>query len=92
MRMTKNFPFRHFKTSPGIIRLAVMLYVCFPLSLRNLEDFIHKRGIDVSHDTVRFLWSCFRRIAYSFKLGYQQSDASSHSSDGTVLIRLTAPA
>ncbi|MDG1103234.1 MAG: IS6 family transposase, partial [Ascidiaceihabitans sp.] len=32
--MTKQSPFRYFKTSPDIIRLAVMLYVRFPLSLR----------------------------------------------------------
>ena len=35
--MTKHSPFRYFKTSPEIIRLAVMLYVRFPLSLRNVE-------------------------------------------------------
>jgi hypothetical protein len=33
--MTQRSPFRHFKTSPKIIRLAVMLYIRFPLSLRN---------------------------------------------------------
>jgi hypothetical protein len=27
--MTKSNPFRHFKTSPEIIRLAVMIYFCF---------------------------------------------------------------
>ena len=32
--------------SPEIIRLAVMLYVRFPLSLRNVEDLLHERGID----------------------------------------------
>jgi len=31
-------PFRYFKTSPEVIRLAVMLYVKYPLSLRNVED------------------------------------------------------
>jgi len=36
-RMTKHSPFRYFKTSPEIIRLAVMLYVRFPLSLRYVE-------------------------------------------------------
>ena len=36
--MTKRSPFKYFKTSPEIIRLAVMLYVRFPLSLRNVED------------------------------------------------------
>ena len=33
----KRNPFRYFKTSPEIIRLAVMMYVRFPLSLRNVE-------------------------------------------------------
>ena len=32
--MTQRSPFRYFKTSPEIIRLAVMLYIRFPLSLR----------------------------------------------------------
>ena len=36
--MKKRSPFRYFKTSPEIIRLAVMLYVRFPLSLWNVED------------------------------------------------------
>ncbi len=52
--MTKRSPFRYFKTSPEIIRLAVMMYVRFPLSLRNVEDLLHERGIDGSHETVRF--------------------------------------
>jgi len=52
-------PFRYFKTSPEIIRLAVMLYVRFPLSLRNVEDLLHERGIEVSHETVRFWWNRF---------------------------------
>ncbi|MEM6357611.1 MAG: IS6 family transposase [Pseudomonadota bacterium] len=52
-------PFRYFKTSPEVIRLAVMLYVRFPLSLRNVEDLLHERGIDVSHETVRFGWNRF---------------------------------
>ena len=47
-------PFRYFRTSPEIIRLAVMMYVRFPLSLRNVEDLLHERGIEVSHETVRF--------------------------------------
>ena len=44
--MTKRNPFRYFKTSPEIIRLAVMLCVRFPLSLRNVEDLMHEREID----------------------------------------------
>jgi putative transposase len=57
--MTKPSPFRYFKTSPEIIRLAVMMYVRFPLSLRNVEDLLHERGIDISHETVRFWWNRF---------------------------------
>ena len=57
--MTKRSPFKYFKTSPEIIRLAVMLYVRFPLSLRNVEDLLHERGIEVSHETVRFWWHRF---------------------------------
>ncbi len=59
MRMRKHSPFRYFKTSPEIIRLAVMLYVRFPLSLRNVEDLLHERGIEISHETVRFWWNRF---------------------------------
>ena len=58
-RMTKHSPFRYFETSSEIIRLAVMLYVRFPLSLRNVEDLLHERGIDISHETVRFWWNRF---------------------------------
>ena len=31
-----------------------MMYVRFPLSLRNVEDLLHERGIDISHKSVRF--------------------------------------
>ncbi len=57
--MTKPAAFKYFKTSPEIIRLAVMLYIRFPLSLRNVEDLLHERGIDVSHETVRYWWNRF---------------------------------
>jgi len=51
---TKLSPFRYFKRSPEIIRLAVMMYIRFPLSLRNVEDLLHERGIAIFHETVRF--------------------------------------
>jgi putative transposase len=57
--MTKRSPFKYFKTSPEIIRLAVMMYIRFPLSLRNVEDLLHERGIDICHETVRFWWHRF---------------------------------
>jgi putative transposase len=57
--MTKRSPFRYFKASPEIIRLAVILYIRFPLSLRNVEDLLQERGIDVSHEAVRYWWHRF---------------------------------
>ena len=57
--MTKTDPFKGFHSSPEIIRLAVMMYVRFPLSLRNVEDLLHERGIDISHETVRYWWNRF---------------------------------
>jgi len=57
--MIKRNPFRYFNTSPEVIRLAVMLYIRFPLSLRNVEDLLHERGIEISHETVRFWWNRF---------------------------------
>ncbi|WP_435138911.1 IS6 family transposase [Pseudopelagicola sp. nBUS_19] len=57
--MTKPDIFKYFKTSPQIIRLAVMMYVRYPLSLRNVEDLLHERGIEISHETVRFWWNRF---------------------------------
>ena len=52
-------PFRYFKTSPEVIRLAVMMYVRFPLSLRQVEDLLHERGIDICHETARAWWNRF---------------------------------
>jgi len=47
-------PFRYFNSSPEIIRLTVMMYIRYPLSLRQVEDLLSERGIDVCHETVRF--------------------------------------
>ncbi|RVU03276.1 IS6 family transposase [Novosphingobium umbonatum] len=58
MQPTPN-PFRYFNSSPEVIRLVVMMYVRFPLSLRNVEDLLFERGIDICHETVRFWWNRF---------------------------------
>ena len=52
-------PFRCFNSSPEVIRMAVMLYVRYPLSLRNVEDLLSERGVDICHETVRFWWNRF---------------------------------
>ena len=41
--------FRYFNSSPEVFRLVVMMYVRFPLSLRNVEDLVAERGVDICH-------------------------------------------
>jgi putative transposase len=48
--------FRYFNSSPEMVHLAVMMYIRYPLSLRQVEDLLLERGIDFCHETVRF-WS-----------------------------------
>jgi putative transposase len=45
-------PFRYFNSSPAVIRLVVMIYVRYPLSLRNVEDLLAERGIHISHEGI----------------------------------------
>src|SRR5579871_4439976 len=52
-------PFRYFDSSPEVIRLVVMMYVRYPFSLRNVEDLLFERGIDICHETVRLWWNPF---------------------------------
>ena len=52
-------PFRYFNNSPEVIRSAVMLYVRYPLSLRQVEDLLFERGINICHETVRYWWNRF---------------------------------
>lgn len=58
MSKAKN-PFRYFHSSPDIIRMVVMLYVRYPLSLRNVEDLLFERGYDLCYETVRLWWNRF---------------------------------
>jgi len=60
--MKNHNPFRYFKTSSEVIRLAVMMYIRYPLSLRNVEDLLHERGINICHETVRYWWNRFGPI------------------------------
>jgi len=55
-------PFRYFNSSPEVIRLAVLMYMRFPLSLRNVEDLLFERGIDICHESIRMFWNRFGPI------------------------------
>jgi putative transposase len=52
-------PFRYFNSSPEVIRLVVMMYIRYPLSLRQVEDILFERGIDICYETVRYWWNRF---------------------------------
>ena len=58
-RAKPDSPFRYFKSTPEVIREVVMLYIRFPLSLRNVEDLLFERGYDLCHETVRLWWNRF---------------------------------
>jgi putative transposase len=49
-----RFAFCDFKTAPEINRLAMMIYIRFPLSLHNGDDLLHEHRIGISHETVRY--------------------------------------
>ena len=56
-RAKPDSPFRCFNSLAEVIRLVVMMYMRYPRSLRNVEDLLHERGIDISHETARFWWN-----------------------------------
>ncbi len=74
--MSQINPFKYYKTSPEIIKLAVMYYIRYPLSLRQVEDILHELGIDVCHETVRYWWNKFGAL-FSKEVKKQESSAKS---------------
>ena len=52
-------PFRYFDSAPEVIRLVVQMYVRYPMSVRNVEEMLAERGIDICHETVRLKWNRF---------------------------------
>jgi len=74
--MTTCSPFKYFKTSPEIIRLAVMYYIRYPLSFRQVEDILHERGVDICYETVRF-W--VERFGSKFAREIRKNRAGQHS-------------
>jgi transposase-like protein len=56
--------YRRHRFPIDVIQQAVWLYFWFPLSFRDVEDLLAKRGIDVSYETVR-RWSVKFGLAYA---------------------------
>ena len=70
--------FRYFKNSPEVIRLAVMMYIRYPLPIRQVEDLLFERGIDICHETVRFWWNRFGPI-FAAEIRKRRVDHRSYS-------------
>ncbi len=75
-------PFRYFNSSPEIIRLTVMMYIRYPLSLRQVEDLLFERSIDLCHEGIVTLTggmrenSCHLLFKPPQPLFFQTSNAS----------------
>ena len=76
--MSRQNPFKYYKTSPEIIKLAVMYYIRYPLSLRQVEDILHERGIDICHETMRYWWNKFGSMKSLQKFISMQSVFQNH--------------
>src|SRR5665811_759781 len=77
-------PFRYFNSSPEVIRLTVMMYIRYPLSLRQVEDILFERGIDICHETIRFL-------VESLRSDVRQRDQKTSYSDSIIFALALAP-
>ena len=49
----------HSNSPSEVIRLTAMIYIRYPLSLRQVEDLLLERGIDICNEAVRFCWNPF---------------------------------
>jgi putative transposase len=58
-----------------------MLYILFPLSLRNVEDLHQERGIEISHETLRYWWNRFGPIFAAEIWGKRLSSRARRRSD-----------
>jgi len=74
--LTDENPFHHFNSSPEEIRVTVMVSVHYPSSLRQVEDLLFERGIDICHGTVRLWWNRFGPV---FAAEIQKRRVQSHS-------------
>jgi transposase-like protein len=52
-RCMKPISFKRHRFPPDVIRLGIWLYYRFTLSLRDVEDLLAERGIDVTYETVQ---------------------------------------
>lgn len=52
-KMAKGLSFKRHRFPPAVIRHAVWLYLRFTLSLRDVEEMLAHRGVEVSYETIK---------------------------------------
>ena len=75
--MNKTNLYKYLKTSPEIISLAVMYYIRYPLSYRQVEDILYERGIDTCHETIRY-WVERFDLEHAAKISYKRKGYQSN--------------
>ena len=70
----KSVSYARFQYPPTVIQHAVWLYLRFNLSLRDVEDLLAERGLDVSYETIR-RWVARFGTAYARRLRARRSKA-----------------
>ncbi len=84
----KPISFKRHRFRPDTIRLAVRLYFRFSLSLRDVEEMLAERGIDVSYETIRCWANKFGpAIAANIRRARPRADAVWHLDEMVVKIR-----
>jgi putative transposase len=83
-----SLSYRRHRFPIDVIQQAVWLYLQFSLSLRNIEDLLAQRGIDVSYETVR-RWSVKFGLAYARKLRHSHPRADVHWHLDEVFFRIS---
>lgn len=84
----KPISYKRHRFPPAIIRQAVWLYYRFTLSLRDVEDLLAKRGIDVSYETIRCWTMKFGpAIAANLRRSRARADSVWHLDEMVVRIR-----
>lgn len=82
-----SISFKRHRFPPDIIRLAVWLYLRFTTSLRDVEEMLAERGIDVTYETVRCWANKFGpAIAANIRKRRGQADSVWHLDEMVVRI------
>jgi transposase-like protein len=73
----KKDAYRGYRFPPEIIQLTVWMYARFTLSLRDVEELLSERGLDISYETVRRWFLNFGQV-YARRIRQTRHKPTSH--------------